>query len=89
MMILMMYRLRRNDVDYFVTSDIIRFAHNDAMFAFMCPQATSFARKGKHHAKTPLPKSGVFVGAGGGTQNRGLCKGGFLRCNNEAFLHKP
>ncbi len=35
----MMYRLWRNDVDYFVINDAFCYAENDAMFALMCPQA--------------------------------------------------
>ena len=57
-------------------NDVIRFAHNDAMFAFMCrrhtslPQVTScaqhasFARQGKHHSKKRdlINKSRFFAG---------------------------
>ncbi len=78
----MMYRLSAEMMFFAVAqNDVARYACNDVMFALMCPQAhiiatgniiseaTSFARKGKHHSKkiSQVFRLGNFFGCGGGT----------------------
>ncbi len=60
-LILVMYRLRRNDVISYEINDVTHFVRNDVMFALMCPQAhiisvsgivgvaNIICPKGKHH----------------------------------------
>ncbi len=44
-----MYRLRRNDVDYSVISDVARFTRSDVMFAFHFGEANTSLDEVKHH----------------------------------------
>ncbi len=75
-----MYRLRRNDADYFVISDAARFTHSDVMFAKITwakpihhkrkrhhYEVTSLA-EGKHRSKKHLLSQVLFCGAGNRTR---------------------
>ncbi len=69
-----------NDVAPCGANDVVRYAHNDVMFALMCLQAhimsaghiiseaSSFARQGKHHSTKEKGSltTAFFFGCGGG-----------------------